>query len=232
VALLLLGRGARRHLARSPTPRRAALHRLGRRWRRPRLALPRKVDPAKTATPWRIVEAVLAAGPAAAGLDADESRVPTLPLVRALWSWVGQQWRIPTPGATTARASCGARAIRPGRWTSLVRERRRPEDVRACLERLVTGYPAHPSILSGDNDRSHTAGDVRDWLGAHPRRQRHFLPTHGAHRTPVARLWRHRKGDLAAHRLSGAITRLLASVDRFFAAMTPEQALTWAAEEN
>ena len=36
------------------------LHRLGLRWRRPRLAMPRKTDPQKAAKQWRIAEAVLA----------------------------------------------------------------------------------------------------------------------------------------------------------------------------
>ena len=231
-AMLLLGLGARLQLALSPTTLRAALHRLGLRWRRPRLAMPRKVDPEKAAKQWRIVAAVLAAGPEAAVLYADESRVQTLPLVRAMWSWVGQQWRIPTPGSNTARAIFGALEIRTGRWTYLVRERMRTEDFLTFLERLLTVYPAHPSILIVDNYSSHTAKEVRDWLAEHPRLQLHFLPTHCSHLNPVERIWLQLKGDLAANRLYGSIKLLLTAVDRFFAAMTPEQALAWAAAEE
>ena len=232
VAMLLLGLGARLQLALGATTLRTTLHRLGLRWRRPRLAMPRKTDPEKTAKQWRIVEAVLQAGPEAAILYADESRVQTLPLVRAMWSWVGQQWRIPTPGSNTARAIFGALEIRTGRWTYLVRERMRTEDFLAFLAHLLTVYPRHPIILIVDNYSSHTAGEVRDWLAARPRLQLHFLPTHCSHLNPVERIWLQLKGDLAANRLYGSIKLLLASVDRFFAAMTPEQALTWAAEEN
>jgi transposase len=232
VAMLLLGLGARRQLALSPATLRTTLHRLGLRWRRPRLAMPRTTDPEQAAKPWRSAAAVLAAGPAAAILDAAESRVQTLPLVRAMWSWVGQQWRIPTPGSNTARAIFGALAIRTGRWTYQVRDRMRQEDCLAFLEYLLTVYPRHPVILIVDNYRSHTAGEVRDWLAAHPRLQLHFLPTHCSHLNPVERIWLQLKGDLAANRLYGSITLLLAAVDRFFAAMTPEQALVWAAEEH
>jgi transposase len=232
VALLLLRLGAQLRLTLSPPTLRTTLHRLGLRWRRPRLAMPRKTDPKKAAKPWRIVEAVLGAGPAAAVLYADESRVQTLPLVRAMWSWVGQQWRSPTPGSTTARAICGALESRTGRWTSLVRERMRTEDFLAFLAHLLLAYPTHPVIRIVDNDSSHTAGDVRDWLATHPRLQRHFLPTHCSHLNPVERIWLQLKGDLAANRLYGSIKLLLVSVDRFFAAMTPEQALLWAAEEK
>ncbi len=232
VAMLLLSLGAQLHIALSPTTLRAALHRLGLRWRRPRLAMPRKVDPEKAAKQWRIVEAVLAAGPQAAVLYADESRVQTLPLVRAMWSWVGQQWRIPTPGSNTARAIFGALEIRTGRWAYLVRDRMRKEDFIAFLEHLLTVYPRHPIILIVDNYSSHTAGEVRDWLAEHPRLQLHFLPTHCSHLNPVERIWLQLKDDLAANRPYGSLRILLTTVDRFFAAMTPEQALTWAAEEN
>ncbi|HEY1333321.1 MAG TPA: IS630 family transposase [Myxococcaceae bacterium] len=232
VAMLLLGLGARLQLALSPTTLRATLHRLGLRWRRPRLAMPRKTDPEKAAKQWRIVEAALAAGPEAAILYADESRVQTLPSVRAMWSWVGQQWRIPTPGSNTARAIFGALEIRTGRWTYLVRERMRTEDFLAFLALLLTTYPAHPIILVVDNYGSHTAKEVRDWLAEHPRLRLHFLPTHCSHLNPVERIWLQLKGDLAANRPYGSIKLPLASVDRFFAAMTPAQALTWAAEEN
>ena len=232
VAMLLLGLSAQLQLALGPTALRATLHRLGLRWRRPRLAMPRKTDPEKAQKQWAIAEAVIAAGPEAAVLYADESRVQTLPLVRAMWSWVGQQWRIPTPGSNATRALFGALEIRTGQWTYLVRERMRKEDFIAFLEHLLLAYPHRAIVLIVDNYSSHTAGDVKDWLAAHPRLQRYFLPTHCSHLNPVERLWLRLKGDLAANRLYGSITILLATVERFFTAMTPEQALRWAAEEE
>jgi transposase len=232
VAMLVLALGVQWQLGRSPKTLRTALHRLGLRWRRPRLAMPRKVDPEKAQKQWRIAEAVIAVGPEAAVLYGDESRVQTLPLIRAMWSWVGQQWRIPTPGSNAARAICGALNIRTGQWSYLKRERMRKEDFLAFLEHLLTVYPAHPIILIVDNYSSHTAGAVRDWLLAHPRRQLHFLPTHCSQLNPVECIWLQLKGHLAGNRLYASITLLLATVDRFFAAMTPEQALTWAAAEK
>ena len=52
-----------RYLSRATV--RAALQRLELRWGRPRLSLPRKVDPDKAIKQWRIAAAVLAAGPEA-----------------------------------------------------------------------------------------------------------------------------------------------------------------------
>ena len=155
-----------------------------------------------------------------------------LPLVRARWSWVGQQWRIPTPGSNTSRALFGALDIHTGQWTYLVRERMRKADFIAFLAHLLAVYPVHPIILIVDNYSSHTAREVREWLAAHPRLQLHFLPTHCSHLNPVERIWLQLKGHLAANRLYGSIRLLLATVDQFFAAMTREQALTWAAAEK
>ena len=77
---------------------RGALHHLGLRWGRPRLAMPCTVDPDKAAKKWAIVDAVVNAQPDAVTLYADESRVQLLPLLRAMWHFAGQQVRIPTPG--------------------------------------------------------------------------------------------------------------------------------------
>ncbi len=96
---------------------RNALQRLKLRWRRPRLAMPNKTDPEKASKQWAIAEAVISAGLEAVVLYADESRVPTLPLLRAMWPWLGQPISVPTPGANTPRVSVGALPIRTGQWT-------------------------------------------------------------------------------------------------------------------
>jgi len=46
----------------------------------------------------------------------------------------------------------------------------------------------------------------------------------------VEPIWRRLKDKVAADRLYDKITTLIGSVDAFFRAMTPEQALVWAAE--
>jgi transposase len=54
---------------------RQTLHQLGLRWGRPRLAMPRKDDPRKVAKQWALAQAVVEAGPEAAILYADDSRI-------------------------------------------------------------------------------------------------------------------------------------------------------------
>src|SRR6266545_3079641 len=120
------------------------------------------------------------------------------------------------------------------RWRRprLAMRRMKKEDFIAFLEYLLTVYTTQVIILIVDNYSSHTAHDVADWLAAHPRLQLHFLPKYCSHLNPVEPIWLQMKGQIAANRLYGSIKLVLAAVDRFFARMTPAQALTWAGAEK
>jgi hypothetical protein len=192
--------------------------------------MPRKTDPQKTQKQWRIAQAVLAAGPDAHILYADESRVQLLPLVRAMWHWVGQQVRIPTPGSNSSRALFGALNIRRGQWTYLVRSRMLTEDFLAFLEHLMITYPVGAIVLVVDNYSSHTAKAVQTWLAQaeHTRMRLLYLPTYCSHLNPVEPIWLRLKGTVAPNRLHGSMAALLEAVDTFFKEMTPRQALLWA----
>jgi len=231
-AMLVLVLATQLHLHVCRNTVRNVLQRLKLRWRRPRLAMPRKTDPDKARKQWEIAEAVISAGPDAAVLYADESRVQTLPLLRAMWQWVGQQIRIPTPGSNTTRALFGALNIRTGAWHYQVRRHMKKEDFIAFLEYLLTVYPTQVIILIVDNYSSHTAHDVADWLEKHPRLHLHFLPKYCSHLNPVEPIWLQMKGQIAANRLYGSIKLVLAAVDTFFVRMTPAQALIWAGAEK
>lgn len=208
---------------------RGAWHGLGLRWGRPRLAMPLKMDPQKAHKQWVIAKAVVEAGPEAAILYGDESRVQLLPLIRAMWYWVGQQLRIPTPGTNVTRALFGALNIRTGQWVYLVRERRRTADFLAFLEYLLMAYPKGPILLIVDNFSSHTAHAVEAWRAVHPRLQLYYWPKYCSHLNPVERIWLRLKNTLAANRLYGSMKLLLETTEAFFMQMTPEQALKWAA---
>jgi len=229
IAMLVAALGHKLQVTLSPSALRGALHHLGLRWGRPRLAMPQKVDPQKAQKQWDIAKAVVAAPSEAAILYADESRVQLLPLLRAMWHWIGQQIRIPTPGTNVSRALFGALNLRSGQWTYLVRERMRKEDFLAFLEHLLVVYPTGSIILIVDNFSSHTAHIVREWLVQHSRMQLYYLPKYCSHLNPVEHIWRQLKGKLAADRLYGSIEVLLDTVKAFFKEMTPERALAWAA---
>lgn len=229
VAMLVLVLASQLHVHLSTSSVRALLHRLELRWGRPRLAMPTKVDPDKARKQWEIVMTVIEAGPQATILYADESRVELLPLVRAIWHWVGQQVRIPTPGTNDTRAMFGALNIRTGGWTYLVRQQMRKEDFVAFLEHLLTVYAEGAIVLIVDNYSSHTAHVVTAWLAEHPRLRLQYLPKYCSHLNPVENIWLRLKNQIAANRLHASMTALLDDVAAFFKQMTPQQALTWAA---
>jgi transposase len=207
---------------------RHVLHQIELRWGRPRLAMPNKVDPQKAQKQWDIVKAVVEAPEEAAILYGDESRVQLLPLIRAMWHWVGQQIRIPTPGTNVSRALFGALNIRTGQWTYLVRERMCQDDFIAFLEHLLVAYANVPIILIIDNYSSHTARSVRDWLARQDRLRVYYLPKYCSHLNPVEGIWLRLKEKTAANRLYGSMQMLLQAVTTFFNEMSPQCALTWA----
>ncbi|MCX6028156.1 MAG: helix-turn-helix domain-containing protein [Chloroflexi bacterium] len=84
VAMLVLALTKKLGVSLSCSTLRSALQALGLAWGRPRLTMPAKVDPQKTAKQWAIAQAVVEAGPEAAVLYADESRIALLPLIRAM----------------------------------------------------------------------------------------------------------------------------------------------------
>jgi len=59
------------------------------------------------------------------------------------------------------------------------------QDFLSLLEYLLTVYPTQPIILLVDNDRSHTAHEVTNWLRQHPRIHLHFLLKSCSHLNPV-----------------------------------------------
>lgn len=232
VAMLTLAILKRCGVQVSPSSVRGVLHHLGAAWGRPRLAMPDKTDPEKAAKQWAIAKAVMTAPPETVVVYGDETRIQLLPILRAMWHWVGEQLRIPTPGTNVTRTLLGALNIRSGRWDYLIRARNTVQDFIAFLEHLLTAYPDVPILLIVDNFSSHKAGKVSQWLQAHPRLHLLFLPTYCSHLNPVEPIWLRLKGYLAADRLYRSMSLLLQTTHQFFAAMSPAQALIWAGSES
>jgi transposase len=229
VAMLVLVLIEKLGLCLSPSTVRGLLHKLGLSWGRPRLDMPIKTDPEKAQKQWQIAKAVVEASENSVILYSDESRIELLPMIRAMWHWVGQQIRVPTPGSNVTQAIFGALNIRTGQWTYLLRDHMRKEDFIAFLEHLLSVYAEVPIILIVDNYSSHTAYLVRDWLAFHPQLQLYYLPKYCSDLNPVENIWLRLKNKVAANRLYGSFQLVLEAVDRFFQEMTPEQALVWAA---
>lgn len=228
VAMMALALLTKLRIQLSGSTVRSAMVRLGLRWGRPRLAMPRRIDAEKASKQWLIAQALIESGPETAFLYADESRIQLLPLIRSMWQWIGEQVRIPTPGTNDSRAIFGALDIRTGRWSQLVRERMTKDDFLAFLEHLLVVYEEVPIVLVVDNYSSHHAAVVKAWLAAHDRLRLFYLPTYCSHLNPVERIWLQLKNQVAANRLYGSMSTLLKTVDSFLTEMSPAQALAWA----
>jgi transposase len=228
VAMLVLALVNKLKLHLSVSTVRRCMVRVGLAWGRPRLAMPRKVDPQKAEKQWRIAQALVESSPETAFLYADESRVQLLPLLRSMWHWIGEQVRIPTPGTNDSRAIFGALDIRSGRWVHLIREHMAKDDFIAFLEHLLAVYADVPIVLVVDNYSSHHARVVKDWLDRHDRLRLFYLPIYCSHLNPVEQIWLRLKDKVAANRLYGSMTMLLETVDSFFKVMSPARALAWA----
>lgn len=230
VAMLLAVLAKKLRVVLSPSTLRNLLHQLDLRWGWPRLAMPQKTDSEKAAKQWQLAKAVVEASQETVILYADESRIQLLPLLRAMWYWVGQQIQVPTPSTNVTRMIFGALDIRSGRWTYIVRDHMRKEDFISFLEHLLTVYSG-PIILIVDNYSSHTAYAVQEWLKGHTRLKLFYLPKYCAHLNPVENIWLQLKNKIAANRLYASMKLLLDTVEAFFLEMTPDQALAWAGVE-
>ena len=210
------------HLVLSRASVRRALHRMGWRWARPRLAPTRKLAPEATAKAAALAQAARAAAQGLAHLlYLDESERHLLPLVRAMWM-KGQRVRVPTPGTNARHAFFGALEAVSGRWVCADHDRKLAIHFVAFLEQLAATYPTGRLYLALDGAPAHTAKVVERWLAAHPRLIVLRLPTYAAHQeNPVERIWGLMKDAVAADRLEGSITVLVATARQFFTELAP-----------
>jgi transposase len=218
------------HLSLSPATVRRLLHQMGWRWARPRLApasvLRRKQDPE---APLKLAAIERAKELAAQGvihlLFCDECDLHLLPVIRAMWM-KGDRVRVPTPGTNARRAFFGALDACSGRFHWVDQDRKLAVYFVAFLDQLVACYPEGLLYLVLDGAPTHTAKVVERWLAAHPRVQVLWLPKYAAHEVnPAERVWGLMKDDVAANRLAGKMTFLVAQARRFFRELAPHPVL-------
>lgn len=222
VSLLTAFMARRFHLVLSCTSVRRWLHQMGWRWRRPRLAPARQRDPEAETK-----RAALAAAQRDAALGLchllylDESDLHLLPLIRSMWM-KGRRVRVPTPGTNQRHAFFGALDAVSGQWWYAHHDRKLAVHFVAFLQRLVAAYPIGPLALALDQAPAHTAKVVQTWLKAHPRVTLLWLPKYAAHENnPAERIWGLMKSAVAADRLAGSMTELVAAACRFFTDLAP-----------
>ncbi len=226
VALLAAFLAARFRLVLSASSVRRYLKALDWRWARPRLApasvLRRKRDPAAAAKRAAIADALnhVARG-AAHLLYLDECDLHLLPVIRRMWM-KGPRTRIPTPGQNARHAFFGALDAVSGVFHWADHDRKLAKHFVTFLERLAAAYPTGTLYLVVDGAPTHTAKVVQAWLAANPRVEVLWLPKYAGHEdNPTERIWGPMKDKVAANRLAGCITELVAAAQRFFTELPP-----------
>jgi transposase len=226
VGLLAAFLAMRFGLALSCSTVRRCLHRMGWRWRRPRLTpasvLPGKHDPEEAPKLAALRAALVAAAAGAATLlFLDECDLHLLPVIRAMWM-KGERVRVPTPGQNRRRAFFGALDASSGRWHSADHDRKLAAHFVRFLQTLADAYPSGPLYLVLDNAPTHTAKLVQRWLAPRPHVRVLWLPKYVAHEhNPVERIWGLMQEKVAANRLAGDLDELVTIAHRFFAELAP-----------
>ena len=140
----------------------------------------------------------------------DECELHLLPVLRACWQQ-GPRLRVPTPGTNAKRAFFGALDAASGAYHVADHDRKRAVHFVAFLQRLADIYPDERLTLVLDNVQLHDAKVVRAWCAANPRVAVLWLPRYAAHDAhPAERIWGLMKDKVAANRLAGTLTALVA----------------------
>jgi transposase len=224
--LLLVGHLARRYgvVLSSATVRRA-VKAIGYRWRRPRLAPARKIDPDKRQKLTNIETILKNVTEHVHILFEDESDLHLMPVLRAMWMR-GRQWRIPTPGNNQKLHLFGALDVHTGLWQYLVRPTKRSTDFIALLEQLLAVYPTGMIVMIVDSASIHTSKITQKWLNQHPRVQVLYLPKYiAADLNPVEKVWWRLKDVCAANRCFKNLEELNLVIHRFFRKFSAQDAL-------
>jgi transposase len=151
------------------------------------------------------------------------------PTLRAMWSPVGQQVMIPTPGQPTKRYGLGAVNYHTGETVVLTRRRKRRREVAELLEALVAKHPTGTIHVAWDNADAHADDQVEAVVrAAAGRLVLLYLPTYSPWLNPIEMLWRQFRREVTHCELFESAQALLAATREFFDRYnrTPERILS------
>jgi len=179
----------RRGLVVSAETVRRWLHALDWEWKRAKLVA-KDDDPQRVEKLARIRYAFEQVRAGAALFFADELDLSLLPKVGYQWMPKGAQVEVMTPGTNEKRYLAGALDLSTGMIQHCVWYRKTTGLFLDLLNTLDCAYPAaafpHLSVVA-DNAKIHHAGEVEQWLAAHPRFELLYLPTYCPRANPIER---------------------------------------------
>lgn len=134
-----------------------------------------------------------------------------------MWSPVGQQIKIPTPGQPYKRYGLGAVKYHTGETVVLFRRRKRRREVAELLQALVDKHPTGTIYVTWDNADTHEDDEVEAVVrGAAGRLVLLYLPTYSPWLNPIEMLWRHFRREVTHGELFENMDALLKAAQDFF----------------
>jgi len=123
---------------------------------------------------------------------ADEFNISWQPTLKAMWSPVGQQVMIPTPGQPKKRYGIGAVNYHTGETVIMIQKRKRRVQIAELLNKLLEKHPTKTVYVAWDNADTHSGGKVEEIVRvAAGRLNLLYLPTYSPWLNPIEMLWRH-----------------------------------------
>jgi transposase len=148
---------------------------------------------------------------------ADEFNVSWLPTLRALWSSIGQQVMIPTPGSPKTHYGLGAVNYHTGETVVLFKKRKRRKEIAELLQTLLDKHPTGTIFVAWDNFVGHVDDEIEAIVrGAAGRLILLYLPTYSPWLNPIEMLWRHFRREVTHCELFETVVALLAAAQTFF----------------
>jgi transposase len=148
---------------------------------------------------------------------ADEFNLSWLPTLKALWSPVGQQIMIPTPGQPKTHYGLGAVNYHSGETVVLFKRHKRRRDVAELLQTLVDQHSEGTIYVAWDNADTHQDDEIEAVVrGAAGRLVRLYLPTYSPWLNPIEMLWRHFRREVTHCEFFETVAALLQAAHEFF----------------
>ena len=134
-----------------------------------------------------------------------------------MWTPVGQQIMIPTPGQPYKRYGIGAVNYHTGETIVLFRKRKRRKEIAELLQALLQKHRHETIYLVWDNVNTHNGEEIEQVLrAAAGRLVLLYLPTYSPWLNPIEMLWRHFRREVTHCELFESIDKLIQASKDFF----------------
>lgn len=200
---------------------RRELPKVGLRWRRARPTL--QISHPASAQRLRAINQKLAMHqPGVELFYIDEADIDLNPKIGFLWSPVGQQQTIPTPGKNRKRYLAGALHARTGRVDYVEGERKNTDLFLCLLEYLKRTYrSARQIVLIADNYVIHKSNLAQVWLKHNPKFEIFFQPAYQPWVNDIEKLWKQLHDNITRNHRYPTMDKLMAAVRAFLSAASP-----------